>query len=172
MNRVAFYYWLWFAFSVGLTFTLPFMLRADYDKRRIQKTFSSSGAGIDGNGGVSRSPAAIGKTGKSVDFTVTAYCACRECCGDWSRIPVESGRRRTASGRILRRSDTHKIVAASDAYEFGTRIQFEDLGIVTVEDRGRLVTGNRLDLYFGSDPESHRLAREWGIKTKQGRILK
>lgn len=165
MSRPAYYYSLWLSFSLGLTFTLPFMLRNDYGRRNIQDSIETGKQAMV-PGDESR------ETGASRVFRVSAYCACRECCGDWSKTTVESGRRRTASGRILRRSDTRKIVAASDAYEFGTRIQFEDLGIVTVQDRGRLITGNRLDLYCGSDPGAHQRARDFGVQTKRGRILK
>lgn len=85
---------------------------------------------------------------------VTAYCACRICCGRYS-----DGK--TASGHKIRRGDV--FVAADKKYSFGTEMiipGYNDGKVVKVLDRGRVIRGNRLDVFFNS----HKTARKWGVK--------
>ena len=85
---------------------------------------------------------------------VTAYCPCRKCCGKYS-----DGK--TASGHKIRRGDV--FVAADKKYSFGTEMiipGYNDGKPVEVLDRGRVIRGNRLDVFFNS----HKTALKWGVK--------
>lgn len=93
---------------------------------------------------------------------VTAYCGCRRCCGRWA-----DGR--TASGHKIRRGQV--FCAADKAIRFNTMIAIPGYNAdrpVLVLDRGRVIRGNRLDIYF----RSHRKARAWGVKYLRCRIYK
>ena len=89
-----------------------------------------------------------------VRMRVTGYCTCRKCCGKFS-----DGK--TASNHRVRRGDV--FVAADKHYRFGTEMivpGYNHTKSVQVLDRGRVIKGNRLDLYF----DSHSQAKKWGVK--------
>ena len=103
-------------------------------------------------------PDLIGDEGKAqwqtVRMRVTAYCACRICCG-------RNSDGRTANMHRIRRGDV--FVAADKRYRFGTELIVPGYNrdrAVEVMDRGRVIKGNRLDVFFNS----HRTARKWGRK--------
>ena len=103
-------------------------------------------------------PDLIGDEGKAqwhtVRMRVTAYCACRICCG-------RNSDGRTANMHRIRRGDV--FVAADKRYRFGTELIVPGYNrdrAVEVLDRGRVIKGNRLDVFFNS----HRTARKWGYK--------
>jgi len=94
-----------------------------------------------------------------VKMNVSAYCPCEKCCDNWGKIPVSSGKRKTASGHTIKEGD--KFVAAPRNYPFGTKMIIEGYAgdkIVKVEDVGGAIKGNKLDLYF----DSHQLALNFG----------
>ncbi len=102
--------------------------------------------------------ASIGSDGtpewKIVRMRVTAYCACPKCCGKFA-----DGL--TANMHKVRRGDT--FVAADKRIPFGTEILipgYNEDRPVEVKDRGRLIRGNRLDVFFNS----HKVAKKWGAK--------
>ena len=72
-------------------------------------------------------------------YKLTAYCNCSTCCGQWAGGPTASGTYPTA-GRTI----------ACDL-PFGTQVLING-HIYTVEDRG--VSGNHIDIYFGSHSEA------------------
>lgn len=89
-----------------------------------------------------------------VRMKVTGYCSCRKCCGKFS-----DGK--TANQHRIRKGDV--FVAADKRYSFGTEMiipGYNQTQPVQVLDRGRLIKGNRLDVYF----DTHRQAQKWGVK--------
>ena len=91
---------------------------------------------------------------ETVTMRVTAYCACKKCCGKFA-----DGK--TANGHKIQRNDV--FVAADKMYPFGTEVivpGYNNDKPVKVFDRGRVIRGNRLDVFFNS----HKTAREWGVK--------
>lgn len=89
-----------------------------------------------------------------VRMRVTAYCPCPKCCGRHSNGI-------TACNHRIGPGDT--FVAADKYYKFGTEMiipGYNNNQPVTVKDRGRLIKGNRLDVFF----PSHRTAKKWGVK--------
>ena len=82
-------------------------------------------------------------------FEVTAYCACKKCCGKWS-----DGH--TASNHIIQAYD--KFCAADPAFPFGIMLDIPDYGHVPVLDRGGAIKENKLDIFF----PSHQEALNWG----------
>lgn len=100
---------------------------------------------------------------------VTGYCDCGRCC-NWERTclmtpvsasGVNKGKPKqvgvTASGAPVR---VGTVAADGDLFPFGTIVYVEGYGYGRVEDRGALIKGNRLDLYF----PTHRAAKSWGAR--------
>jgi len=84
-------------------------------------------------------------------YRVTAYCACSKCCGKWA-----DGF--TASGHKIQQGD--KFCAADKSIPVGTMITIPGYGRVSVLDRGGVIRGNRLDVFF----DTHQEALNWGVK--------
>jgi 3D (Asp-Asp-Asp) domain-containing protein len=98
------------------------------------------------------------KGNEIVTKTVTAYCGCKKCCGQWS-----SGKK-TADGHTPKQGVT---IAASRNIPFGTRMFI--LGhIYTVQDRLAAKYDNRIDIYF----TNHNEALKFGKRTIKVEIIK
>jgi 3D (Asp-Asp-Asp) domain-containing protein len=85
---------------------------------------------------------------------VTAYCACRKCCG-----PKAQGI--TASGRPVSFNGGKFVAADTKVLKFNTKLVIPGYAgnrPVQVIDRGGAIKGNKLDVYF----PTHQEAREWG----------
>lgn len=91
---------------------------------------------------------------QTVRMRVTAYCACRRCCGKFADGI-------TACGHKIRRGDT--FAAADKRYSFGTEMVVAGYNKgkpIKVLDRGGAIRGNKLDVFF----QSHKEAQKWGVK--------
>lgn len=89
-----------------------------------------------------------------VRMRVTAYCPCAICCGKWSDGV-------TACNHRIQPGDT--FTAADKMYRFGTEMivpGYNQNQPVEVKDRGRVIKGNRLDVFFSS----HETAKKWGTR--------
>ncbi|MBO5957564.1 MAG: 3D domain-containing protein [Bacteroidales bacterium] len=84
------------------------------------------------------------------EFKLTAYCACKKCCGKWADGV-------TASGAKVQQGIT--IAADTDILPFGTNVIINGHEY-TVQDRGGAIKGNRIDIYF----DSHEDALEFGVQ--------
>ena len=84
----------------------------------------------------------------SIEFTVTAYCKCEECCGIWSDCPTYSGAEPVQG---------ETVAADLSVLPIGSVVDIDGVGERTVQDTG-YIYGNHLDLYF----ESHQDALEFG----------
>jgi len=91
---------------------------------------------------------------QTVQMRVTAYCPCPKCCGSYSDGV-------TACGHKISQGD--RFVAADKMYPFGTEIivpGYKSGKAVKVLDRGGVIRGNRLDVFF----DSHQEALKWGVR--------
>jgi len=89
-----------------------------------------------------------------VQMRVTAYCPCSKCCGIFA-----DGL--TATGHKIAPGD--HFVAADKNLPFGTEVivpGYNQNKPVKVLDRGRVINGNRLDVFF----PKHNQAVKWGVK--------
>ena len=91
-------------------------------------------------------------------WRITAYCACRKCCGKWS------------DGRFASNRPVYVGGVACNWLPFGTQVTIEGLGTYTVEDRGakkyfgsKLDKKKALDIYF----DDHAEARRFGVRYKR-----
>jgi 3D (Asp-Asp-Asp) domain-containing protein len=83
-------------------------------------------------------------------YIVTAYCACKLCCGNEAKGI-------TANGSFPRQNIT---CAAPRAIPFGTVLHIDGIGIRRVEDRLKINYDSRIDIYF----LRHRDAAKFGKK--------
>lgn len=95
------------------------------------------------------------------EFKITAYCPCEKCCGYWATVrPTDENGEPivyTASGKIAAQGVT--VAADTSILPFGTVIVIGEHEY-TVQDRGGMVKGNHVDIYF----DSHEAAKEWGTQ--------
>lgn len=90
-------------------------------------------------------------------FTVTAYCSCRICCGNYS--PEVTGREsHTATGTVPQEGRT--IAVDPQVIPYGSRVYVDGMGVYVAEDCGGGIKENHIDIYF----ESHQAALNFGTK--------
>ena len=90
-------------------------------------------------------------------YTVTAYCPCKVCCGQWSGGPTASGKMPVAG----------VTVAGPRSIPFGTKVWIEGVGERVVQDRLARKYNGRFDVFFASHAEALRFGR----RTLKVRIL-
>lgn len=89
-----------------------------------------------------------------VMMEVTAYCACKKCCG-----PKAQGI--TASGKRVNYNNGLFVAADKNVFDFHTKLKIPGYANgrpVPVLDRGGAIKGNKLDVFFAS----HKEALKWG----------
>jgi len=98
-----------------------------------------------------------------VKMEVTAYCSCKKCCGkDASGI--------TASGKPVSYNNGKFVAADTRLLAFGTKViipGYANEMQVEVTDRGGLIKGNKLDVYF----DDHKTALKWGRQIIEVEII-
>ena len=108
---------------------------------------------------------------ETVEFRVTAYCACEKCCGKWAlNRPVDENGNKIvygASGEVLITN-----VSCASTYQFGTIIELDGYGTVVVEDRTAdwivdKYGDNVIDIYF----DNHQDALEFGVQYIEGVVI-
>lgn len=101
-------------------------------------------------------------------FTITSYCSCEKCCGEWAKNrPMLENREIviTSSGSIAEQGIT--IAVDPDVIPYGTKLYIEGIGIRVAQDTGKVIKGNRLDVYY----DSHEEAQNEGIYSRDVWIL-
>ena len=94
---------------------------------------------------------------------VTAYCACKKCCGP-------KARGLTASGLPISYNGGRFVAADAKLFKFGTELivpGYADGQPVEVIDRGGAIKGHHIDIYF----PTHEQAKEWGRKWIQVTVI-
>lgn len=96
------------------------------------------------------------------EFTLTAYCPCERCCGQWAlNRPLDANGAPiiyTASGAVAEAGVT--VAVDPDVIPLGTQLCIDGLGVYTAQDTGAF-TGNIVDIYF----TDHAAACEFGKQT-------
>lgn len=85
-------------------------------------------------------------------FTVTAYCPCEKCCGEYANGYTATGSKATQGVTIA---------TDPDVIPMGTEVEI-DGHIYIAQDVGGAINGNRIDMYF----DSHEDALQWGVQEK------
>lgn len=103
------------------------------------------------------------------EYTVTAYCGCEICCGEWAdKRPLDEEGNQIVYGAYGIELTPNYSVAST--LPQGTRIEIEGLGIHEAEDKtanwiSSKYEGRIIDLYMGNDEDAHQRALEWGKQT-------
>ena len=98
--------------------------------------------------------AITGRQVRQMLMEVTAYCACKKCCG-----PRAQGI--TASGKHVSYNNGRFVAADTSVLKFNTNLiipGYANNQPVKVLDRGGAIKGHKLDVFF----HSHQEARKWG----------
>ena len=96
------------------------------------------------------------------EFRLTAYCACRKCCG---KDPGDFSYGVTASGAVVEAGRT--IAVDSSVIPLGSEIVIDGHTYVA-EDTGSAIKGNRIDIYF----DTHQEALNFGVQYADVYIIK
>ncbi len=88
---------------------------------------------------------------------VTAYCPCEQCCGQYADGVTASGYRIQAGDRF---------VAGPPWLPYLTVLDIPGYGLAPVLDRGGMIKGFKIDVYF----DTHEEALNWGIRYLKVRI--
>lgn len=84
-------------------------------------------------------------------YTITAYCSCSKCCGEWS-----DGF--TFTGDLAHEGIT--IAVDPEVIPLDTKVYIEGVGERIAQDIGGAIKGNKIDLFF----YSHQAALEFGVQ--------
>jgi len=120
-------------------------LTGDQEQMLVAQLQNSKNSSVD---------AARQQSWKVVRMRVTGYCPCSKCCGRHAD-GITACNYRIKTGDVF--------VAADRKVSFGTELiipGYNQERPVEVLDRGRLIRGNRLDVFF----HSHAVAKKWGTK--------
>lgn len=94
---------------------------------------------------------------QSALFTLTGYCTCAKCCGNFS--PEVTGlTAHTATGTIPTQGRT--IAVDPKIISYGSVVHIDGLGDYVAEDCGGKVKGNHIDVYFESHEEALAFGRQ------------
>ena len=96
-------------------------------------------------------------------YTLTAYCGCETCCGQWASDPV------VGAGGVELIEGVH----CASPLPLGTIVDIEGVGVLEVQDRTAdfivdRYDGKIIDVYF----ESHEDALKFGKKTARVQMMK
>lgn len=84
--------------------------------------------------------------------TVTAYCACTECCGKWSGGPTSSG---------VMPEARHTVAVDPQVIPLGSLVRIgNDPTVYVAQDTGSAIKGKHIDVFF----DRHIEALEWGVQ--------
>ncbi len=95
---------------------------------------------------------------------VTAYCSCPLCCG-------KGANGITASGKTVRYNRGKFVAADTRLLPFGTKLVipgYNNDRPVEVIDRGRLIKGRKIDLFF----PNHQAAQDFGVQRIKVEVVK
>ena len=103
-----------------------------------------------------RAPSPTPEPGITMRATVTAYCTCVECCGEWSaEHPSRIGtdyEQLTASGTVP--TPWRTIAVDPEVIPLGSYVMIGN-GVYIAEDTGSWVNGNHIDIFIPDHGEAN-----------------
>lgn len=90
---------------------------------------------------------------KTITATLTAYCACKKCCGQQAKGITASGTKVVPG----------VIAVDPKVIPLGSEVQIEGK-IFFALDTGRAIKGNRIDIYIPSHSQALKFGVKKGIK--------
>lgn len=98
------------------------------------------------------------------EYRLTAYCGCSKCCGKWgeNRPLDENGKPIVYTANMSVAKEGVTIAADISILPYGTKVIIDGHEYI-VQDKGGVINGNRIDIYF----ESHQDALNFGVQYKE-----
>lgn len=98
------------------------------------------------------------------EYRLTAYCGCSKCCGKWgeNRPLDENGKPIVYTANMSIAKEGVTVAADINVLPYGTKVIIDGHEYI-VQDRGGVINGNRIDIYF----ESHQDALNFGVQYKE-----
>lgn len=98
------------------------------------------------------------------EYRLTAYCGCSKCCGKWgeNRPLDENGKPIVYTANMSIAKEGVTIAADINILPYGTKVIIDGHEYI-VQDKGGVINGNRIDIYF----ESHQDALNFGVQYKE-----
>lgn len=98
------------------------------------------------------------------EYRLTAYCGCSKCCGKWgeNRPLDENGKTIVYTANMSIAKEGVTIAADINILPYGTKVIIDGHEYI-VQDKGGVINGNRIDIYF----ESHQDALNFGVQYKE-----
>lgn len=98
------------------------------------------------------------------EYRLTAYCGCSVCCDKWgeNRPLDENGKPIVYTANMSVAKEGVTIAADINVLPYGTKVIIDGHEYI-VQDKGGVINGNRIDIYF----ESHQDALEFGVQYKE-----
>lgn len=98
------------------------------------------------------------------EYRLTAYCGCSKCCGKWgeNRPLDESGKPIVYTANMSIAKEGVTIAADINILPYDTKVIIDGHEYI-VQDKGGVINGNRIDIYF----ESHQDALNFGVQYKE-----
>jgi len=90
-------------------------------------------------------------------FTLTAYCSCEQCCGEYADGYTFTGDKAT---------EGVTIATYPDQIPMGTEVEIEGIGTRIAQDIGGSIYENRIDIFFGGE-NAHQRALEFGRQNRE-----
>jgi len=87
-------------------------------------------------------------------FTLTAYCSCPTCCGEWADGYTFTGEKAT---------EGITIATYPEQIPMGTEVEIDGIGTRIAQDIGGSIYENRIDVYM----DSHRAALDFGVQERE-----
>lgn len=105
-----------------------------------------------GGGGILSLALALAANAREI--TVTAYCPCTRCCGQWA---IGHAQQRTASGTV---PVAGRTVAATRDFAIGQRVTILGRTYIVEDRMSRKFKRDRIDIFF----DNHKDAVKFGVK--------